>query len=245
MIGIVVFRSDEIISKIKSVASSPYIIQNAITKDERMWLLEIYNNTKKETPKFGKDEVYRFDGLIREKLIKWIKEKFVLEHDYNIDMISGKTNLGVPPPWFHIDKSHKKIEEGCLDEILYKTIFIPLWTDGDIAACSTVFAKQYYFHHNVYFAIDDEKARLPYGINNYDGVYLLNESIEFDLDFYRMHLSHIPYENLKGLQPDRALYWNKGSAIIFDRTQLHSSNNYIAKGLKNRKFLQIHTTLKE
>jgi len=138
----------------------------------------------------------------------------------------------------------KKIEEGCLDEILYKTIFIPLWVDSDITACSTVFAKQYYFHHNVYFAINDEKARLPYSINNYDDVHLLDESTVFDLGFYRAHLSHIPYENLKGLQPDRALQWNKGSAIIFDRTQLHSSNNYIINGIKNRKFLQIQTTIK-
>lgn len=235
------YRSTDVINKIKNTQSSPKIIKNIITDDDIAFFLTTHHTSTLETPHHGEDLVYRFSSLEINEINDWIHTKINLPFPYIVDMVSTKENLGNPFEFFHVDKSHRRISEGALNEVLYKTILIPLYVNGDIGKCFTCFAKQHYYHHSVYFKRGDENAKMPFGVNCYDDVDDIDYNVVFDEYNYEKYVNHISIEHLYGLQFDCAMQWEYNSCIIFDRTQLHCSNNYINHKIKHRKFIQIQT----
>jgi hypothetical protein len=69
-----------------------------------------------------------------------------------------------------------------------------------------------------------------------------NES--FDEEAYRKYLSHIPYEYLTSLKIKKIFDWQPGSAFIWNRTEIHASNNYMKDGVKEKLGLAIFTIKK-
>lgn len=61
-------------------------------------------------------------------------------------------------------------------------------------------------------------------ISDYTGISGITQA-EFPPDFHREYLSHIPIENLHGLQVPRIMEWRVGDAITFDRQCLHSGTS--------------------
>lgn len=235
------YRSNEVINKIKKTHSDPKIIKNFIQTSDIEKFLSIHDSSTLETPHHGEDLVYRFSSSEINEINEWVHSKFDLPFPYVVDMVSTKENLGNPFDVFHVDKSHRRISEGALNEVLYKTILIPLYVNGDITKCFTCFAKQHYYHHSVYFKYNDDSAKMPFGVNCYDDIDEINYNDEFDSYNYEKYVSHISKNHLYGLQFDCAMQWEYNSCIIFDRTQLHCSNNYILHEIRHRKFIQIQT----
>jgi len=66
----------------------------------------------------------------------------------------------------------------------------------------------------------------------------------FDEESYEKLLSHIPYNYLKSLKIAKIFDWNPGSALVWNRTKLHTSNNYIKDGVKEKLGLAIFTIKK-
>ena len=56
---------------------------------------------------------------------------------------------------------------------------------------------------------------------DYDLVEGYDVGKQFDQEFWRQYLSHIPVQNLTGLTVDRVVAWQPGDVIVFPRTQLH------------------------
>ena len=50
---------------------------------------------------------------------------------------------------------------------------------------------------------------------------------EFDKDIYNKYLTHIDYDNLKGLELEYIYKWKIGETLILDRTHIHSSSSNI------------------
>jgi hypothetical protein len=67
------------------------------------------------------------------------------------------------------------------------------------------------------------------------------EGYSIDTETWREYLSHIPYENIEGLEIDKIYKWEPGSAVIWDANQLHCADNFIARNLKTKRSMVIHT----
>ena len=53
---------------------------------------------------------------------------------------------------------------------------------------------------------------------------------------YTRFLTHLPYNNLHGLSIESVHEWNVGDIIVFDCTQLHSSNDFTVSDNTTPKF---------
>lgn len=58
---------------------------------------------------------------------------------------------------------------------------------------------------------------------DYSSVVNYDPDAKFDEDIRQRYLSHIPIETLHGLTVDKVIEWQPGSAIVFDRQQIHSA----------------------
>ena len=65
-------------------------------------------------------------------------------------------------------------------------------------------------------------------------IFLQDELLQLGAIVY--FLTHLPYNNLHGLSVECVYEWNIGDIIIFDCTQLHSSNDFTSKGSSSPKF---------
>lgn len=231
-------RQEHTVAAIKEGHSPGGYCGYQANEQEVLKLIKFSQELDWESPQIGNDQVYRLDQNKEESIYDWVKTWLHLPLPYKIDLISFKFNRGEPLRAVHVDKSHRKIEEGCLKEVLYKTIVFPLWTDGPVEICKTVLMKQYYYHHNVYFAHGKVDARLPYGLNDYGDIHGLSKE---GTAYKSKSLSHIPTEYLRGLDISQEIPWVIGKPHSFDRTQLHTANNYWESGVKQRLFIQIQT----
>ena len=67
-----------------------------------------------------------------------------------------------------------------------------------------------------------EKIKMNYSLSIYGDK-------DFDKNLYEQYLSHIDYDNLKGLEIEHVYQWKKGDLFVFDRTHLHSASSNINK----------------
>ena len=51
----------------------------------------------------------------------------------------------------------------------------------------------------------------------------------------------MPYEHVEGLEIDQIYKWNSGSAIAWDADQLHCADNFLARNIKTKLSMVIHT----
>ena len=73
-----------------------------------------------------------------------------------------------------------------------------------------------------------------------------NKHIVNDLDFneedYRKYMSHQPYEDCKSLEIDKVVEWKIGSLIYWDRSRIHSSDNFLINNVLNKTPLAMFTS---
>ena len=63
----------------------------------------------------------------------------------------------------------------------------------------------------------------------------------FDKEKYDELLTHLDYNSLQSLKIEKIFDWKPCSALIWDRTTLHASNNYLVDGVKNKLGIAIFT----
>ena len=49
----------------------------------------------------------------------------------------------------------------------------------------------------------------------------------FDKKDYEKYMTHQPYNDLAGLEIDKAVEWKIGSLVYWDRCRIHSSDNFL------------------
>ena len=88
-----------------------------------------------------------------------------------------------------------------------------------------------------------EDIRALIGKKRYNAMtndHIINNEI-FDKKEYDKYLTHIDYNSLQSLKIETVFNWEPTSALIWDRTTLHASNNYLVDGVENKLGMAIFT----
>jgi hypothetical protein len=71
--------------------------------------------------------------------------------------------------------------------------------------------------------------------------HMINDK-QFDLNDYEKYMSHQPFEDCKSLEIDKAVEWKIGSLIHWDRSRIHSSDNFLVNNVLNKTPLAMFTS---
>ena len=71
--------------------------------------------------------------------------------------------------------------------------------------------------------------------------HIINKT-NFDKNIYEKYMSHQPYEDCQGLELDKALEWNVGSLIYWDRIRIHSSDNFLKNNIFSKTAIALFTS---
>ncbi len=65
---------------------------------------------------------------------------------------------------------------------------------------------------------------------------------QFDKKDYQNYMTHQPYDDLQGLELDKAVEWKIGSLVYWDRCRIHSSDNFLKNNVLNKTPLAMFTS---
>lgn len=69
--------------------------------------------------------------------------------------------------------------------------------------------------------------------NKFSNKHIINTK-KFNLKLYKKLLTHQPIEDFQSLEVDTLFKWSIGDMLVWDRTKLHSSNDYTKYGVKRK-----------
>lgn len=67
------------------------------------------------------------------------------------------------------------------------------------------------------------------------------EGYHIDEETWNKYMSHMPYEWAEGLEIDTIFKWEPRSAVVWEQTQLHCADNFLARNIKTKLSLLIMT----
>jgi len=70
-----------------------------------------------------------------------------------------------------------------------------------------------------------------------------NETHSIDFKTYQKYFSHAPYDYFKWLTIESIFPWTKGALFAASRFKFHTSDNFLANGIKNKRALIAWTSL--
>jgi len=65
---------------------------------------------------------------------------------------------------------------------------------------------------------------------------------DFDKEIYKKYLSHQPYDDLRDLEIHTIYKWNLGDILTWDRSLIHSSDNFLINGVDHKISIPISTS---
>ena len=212
------------IEKIKSIESTPLVVENFINKKEIEIFRELYtklpieiNNKRQKIikKKWSEDFFPELQKIYNEKLKSVIKD-FTMD---NPKTKEGFNSLGLfqesfKPVSLHVDTGFN------FDKIIYKQTLMPLSSNGE-----TIIFKNKFYGCSTTFSIDPEELSAN-GYNRRSSEHLnIYNKEPFDKYMYEKYLKHEDLNNLKGLKIQMIYKWKLGDLLIFDRTNLHCSSS--------------------
>ena len=69
--------------------------------------------------------------------------------------------------------------------------------------------------------------------NQFSNKHIINKK-RFNKNLYKKYLTHQPIEDFQSLKIDTLFKWSIGDMLVWDRTKLHSSNDYSKYGIKRK-----------
>ena len=213
------------VDKIKSFESPPKLV-NIFSDSEIKMIQELYKqlpervfNQKQNVRK--KMWVQKYNEELDNIYINKLKEVL---GDFKMDNLKdekdndffGIIHESFSPLKLHVDSGFGK------EDIIYKQAVTPLSDYGE-----TVIFKNKWYGKSTTFTIDEEDLKFKPGLgqNDRSNKHLGNK--DFDKDMYNKYLTHIDYNNLKGLEIEYVYKWKVGETLIIDRTHIHSSSSNI------------------
>jgi len=213
------------VDKIKSFESPPKIV-NIFSDSEIKMIQELYKqlpervfNQKQNVRK--KMWVQKYNEELDKIYINKLKEAL---GDFKMDNLKdekdndfyGIIHESFSPLKLHVDSGFGK------EDIIYKQAVTPLSDYGE-----TVIFKNKWYGKSTTFTINEEDLKFKPGLgqNDRSNKHLGNK--DFDKDMYNKYLTHIDYNNLKGLEIEYVYKWKVGETLIIDRTHIHSSSSNI------------------
>lgn len=67
-------------------------------------------------------------------------------------------------------------------------------------------------------------------------------NINLDLEIYEKYMTHQPFKDCMSLEIDKAFAWVPGSLLCWDRTRIHSSDNFLKNGIKSKTCIALFTS---
>lgn len=207
----------------ESLRSEPYVIKDMFSSKDIDTIKQLEQEYRqvdkhrnvKNTQYKDNDEIVHF---LQERLVPYIGE--YVRHGGNYFRTSF-------PFCVHTDTGkYPALKE---DMIPYKNVVIPLIETSKNAPCKTVIFHQRHYGEASHFL---RGPLLREGTPDWNHKIVDYEHLEnytnnpFNAKDYIDFLTHLPYNNLYGLSMSHVFDWNVGSAMIFDSSLLHSSNDF-------------------
>lgn len=211
--------------------SKPRLILDFITPPEVNELLSLHNTLNPNRIKaYNEERDFHLDNHpLSQKIYNLVpREHVALSHFFKAHHAY----------WPHVDNGKNPTT------IPQKVILIPLETKPKVE-CQIIFFKQYYLGHASTF-YKGCPTSLAYNAvkEDYSQLDDLRSGFPIDESTYKKYLCHLPYSALEGLEIDEIFPWQPGSAIIFDRYQLHASSSFKPNGIQHKIGLNIFTETK-
>ena len=220
----------ENLEEIKSLESAPKIL-NIFSEQEIKMMQNLYEdlpltvfNKKQNVKKKMWSQKY---NLNLEKIyLKKLKNHM---GDFKMDNLKDKNGadfFGIIHESFSPLKLH--VDSGFYEnDLIYKQIITPLSSFGE-----TVVFKNKWYGKSTTFTIDEDELKfVPGEGQNARSNKHIVEGKDFNKEIYDKYLTHIDYNNLKGLEVELVYKWKIGETVIMDRTHIHCSSSNI----KNKK----------
>jgi hypothetical protein len=212
--------------KIKILEASPKIL-NIFNEEEIKMMQDLYEdlplrvfNKKQNVKKKMWIQKYNLDleKIYLEKLKNHIGDFKMdnLKDEYGNDFF-GIIHESFSPLKLHVDSGFYK------EDLIYKQIITPLSDFGE-----TVVFKNRWYGKSTTFTIDKEELKfVPGKGQNARSNKHIVEGMDFNKEIYDKYLTHIDYNNLRGLEVELIYKWKVGETVIMDRTHIHCSSSNI------------------
>jgi hypothetical protein len=232
-------RSTEQINEITRNISKPYAVDNFITQDDVIHLIDLFNqNTANKIEKnTGPVTLYITEYLTDPVFIKILDK--IKDEIGEYDLAGGIFFTASYPHIIHNDDTFELLN-------VYKGINIPLMLEGSYTNFPDLcFFDQFYFHGPAKFFKGEENVPTYYNKQIYDYADLDGVVSEtFDNDIRLKYFTHLKPQWLEGLSFCNALTWKPTSAIIFDSTRLHCASDFRQQGITSKLGISIFTRYK-
>ena len=216
----------ENLNKIKSFESTPKIL-NIFSEQETKMMQDLYQDLPLRV----------FNKMQNVKKKMWIQkynldlEKVYLEKlknhlgDFKMDNLkdeNGNDFFGIIHESFSPLKLH--VDSGFYqNDLIYKQVITPLSHFGE-----TIVFKNRWYGKSTTFTIDEDELKfVPGEGQNARSCEHIIEGKDFDKEIYDKYLTHIDYNNLRGLEVELIYKWKVGETVIMDRTHIHCSSSNI------------------
>ena len=223
---------NERIDKLKQIKEDAFVVKNFFSAEDIQYINE-QKEKAQQVNKLGSVLNWKYDNI--EEFTTWFEGKIKTQLSQNFETHGGnffKTSL---PFFVHTDTGRDEVE----NLLPYKNIVVPLTQSTKDQPCYTVLFKQRWYGQASMFwkGALFKRSRTDYNHKVEDYTLLENYTdTNISVNEYIRFLTHLPYHNLHGLSIDRVFEWNVGDIIVFDCTQLHSSNDFTSQGSAKSKF---------
>lgn len=235
--------TDEQIAAMQQSDSGSWIINDFISDSELEHLRGLINSV--EYPEHGKTSKYAGSAYEHPPYGPVMKEIF---HDKLTDAIGNHTldffawQEAIIPWKIHADLRWYK------DKIPHKVILIPLDVISDsedwAETYSITFKQRSYLRNNRNTGAgkkgnsDQSEWPRPIEDKNIEGC---TQGYNIDRETWHTYMSHMPYEWSEGLDIETIYRWKPRSAVVWEQTQLHCADNFLARNIKTKLSILIMT----
>lgn len=227
------YRGNNICKLLRKNFEQPFRVDHFINKQEHCRLIEILCKSKECNFNYTPGAIIKNFSWSKISILLADKIKNIIG-DFKFS--SGSFFSTTRPYHPHVDMGKDKLA------IPFKVILIPISIFPVLGSSTTVFFNQRFLGPaaNFFFKTKFDKPVFNNVITDYKNIDFINLKKPFPKEDYKA-INHIKYELLEGFTLDTQIDWKIGSAIIFDRTQIHCSSNFINTAVLNKCGLSIFT----
>lgn len=223
-------RTLDQINEIQEYETPPEVLQGVVSKEQIKFLLDYYNKS---------------DNIIEKNTgpkVLYVKEGNGIIDDIVFDLRIKYGDFTIRSAhFFDVNKPHIIHND---DEkefpLVYKAFTIPLWCEGNDKDIGLVMYDQFYYHGPAKF-VNGETQDAPIHYNEFVREYSNVHYTSMDKIKNKTSLSHLRESWLTGLSVHSIMPWTIGNILSFESLRLHSSTDFVSKGIPRKIGLSIFT----
>ena len=227
---------DQAVARMKSTDGDSLTLKDWITTDELGKLRRMFDKIK--WPEHG--TVSKYEGLsYSDPIGKPVQEIFEQKlhdtiGDHRLDFFAFQEAIN---PW----KIHADLR-WYSDKVPHKVILVPLdvisnehsdvWADThSIAFDQRNYLRRPRGNGDIEGNVDQDSWLRPIDDQQVEE---FSTGCSIDRATHEKYFSHVPYEYLEGLTINNIFRWNPCDAVVWDQSQLHCADNFLANNIKTK-----------